>query len=477
MIKVLFVASEAVPFVKTGGLADVIGSLPVELRRLGVDARVILPKYGEIASGLREKMILRKHLAISQGLRYQYFGILETEHLGVPFYFIDNDFFFNRSGLYGFEDDAERFAFFPGAVLKALPHLDFVPQFLHCNDWHTGMLSAFLKIYYQDNPFYKAMRTLFTIHNLGYRGLFPREMLEDLLGLAPEYFTMDGIEFYGQGSYLKGGLAFSDHLTTVSKTYAAEIQTPYYGEGLDGLLRKRNKELEGILNGIDYTLYDPMSDPEIPVPYRSSPVKKQQNKQILQQSLGLPQNMEIPLIAFVNRLVEQKGLDLIRHVIDEILALDVQVVILGNGEEKYRRFFESIVKHYPHKLSFNFNFDDSLARKIYAASDMFLMPSLYEPCGIGQLIAMRYGSIPIVRETGGLKDTVIPFAASNGKGNGFSFRSFNAHDMLFTIRKAVNLYKNKETWGRLVKNAVSMDYSWKKPAQQYLELYRRILEE
>ena len=476
-MKVLFVASEAVPFVKTGGLADVMGSLPVELRKLGVDARVILPKYGEIASELREKMVLRTHLAISQGWRYQYFGILEMEHCGVPFYFIDNDFFFNRKGLYGFEDDAERFAFFSGAVLKALPHLDFVPQILHCNDWHTGMLSVFLKIYYQDIPFYKDIKTIFTIHNLGYQGLFPREMLEDLLDLGPEYFTMDGIEFYGQGSYLKAGLAFSDYLTTVSKTYASEIQTRYYGERLDGLLRKRNNELEGILNGIDYNLYDPMSDPEIPVSYRSSLLKKQQNKQILQQSLGLPQSTDIPMIAFVNRLVEQKGLDLIMHVIPDILSLDVQVVILGDGEKKYQRFFQSIVKQYPHNFSFNFNFNDSLARKIYAASDMFLMPSLYEPCGIGQLIAMRYGSIPIVRETGGLKDTVIPFTASNGKGNGFSFRSFNAHDMLFTIRKAVNLYKNKQTWGRLVKNAVDMDYSWKKPAQQYLELYQRLLGE
>ncbi|RJX25600.1 MAG: glycogen synthase GlgA [Dethiobacter sp.] len=474
-MKVLFVASEAVPFIKTGGLADVIGSLPVELRKLGVDARVILPKYGEIAPRLRDKMVLRKNLAITMGWRYQYYGILETEHSGVPFYFIDNDYFFNRRGLYGFEDDAERFAFFSHAVLKALPHLDFVPQYLHCNDWHTGMVSVFLKAHYERDPFYKDIRTLFTIHNLGYQGLFPLKMLEELLELEPEYFTMDGIEFFGQGSYLKGGLVFSDFLTTVSKTYAAEIQAPSYGEGLDGLLKQRNKDLEGIRNGIDYRIYDPMSDPEISIPFRSSLVKKHQNKLFLQKSLGLPQSREIPLLAFINRFVEQKGLDLITYVIKEILAMNVQLVILGTGEKKYRDFFQRIFKQHPDKFFASFNFDDSLARKIYAGSDLFLMPSLYEPCGIGQMIAMRYGSIPIVRETGGLKDTVKPFDISSGEGNGFIFTDFNAHEMLYTIKKAVNLYQNKQAWARLIKNAVRMDYSWDSSARKYLELYQRIL--
>lgn len=475
-MEVLFVASESAPFIKTGGLADVVGSLPSELRKLGVDARVVIPKYGDIPEVLREGMIFKKRITVSLGWRFQHCGIEQLEYKGITYYFLENEYYYNRSGIYGFDDDAERFAFFCRAVLEALPFLDFKPRIIHCHDWHTGLVSVFLKAHYGKEPFYQDMRTLFTIHNLHYQGNFPVGLLEELLDLGPEYFQMETLEFYGQGSYLKGGLVFSDLLNTVSKTYAEEIQTPYFGVKMDGLLRKRKDDLIGILNGIDYTRYDPMKDPDIFFPYRSSLLKKQANKLKLQEALGLSRGEEIPMLAFVNRLVEQKGLDLIEHVLEEILDLGVQLVMLGTGEEKYERLFGEAASRCPERMAAVFKFDESLARQIYAASDMFLLPSRFEPCGTAQLIALRYGSIPIVRETGGLKDTIIPFDEGSKAGNGFCFSRYNAHDMLFIIKKALKLYKSKMIWMNLVNNAVKSNFSWKNSAQEYCALYRRLLE-
>lgn len=474
-MKVLFIASEAVPFVKTGGLADVIGTLPLELRKLGIDARLVLPKYGDIDTIYQDKMVLKDTLSIRLGKKYHQGAFFKMEYSGVPCYFIEHDYFFNRKGIYGFEDDAARFAFFSSFVLESLPRLDFHPQILHCHDWHTGMVSFLLKTRYSDRMYYKKIRTLFTIHNLGYKGLFPRKTMEDLLEIEPQYFTINGIEFFGHGSCLKGGLVFSDFITTVSKTYAREIQTPFYGEGLDGVLRKRNSHLQGILNGLDYRHYTPLSDPKIFVPFRYSFEKKLENKLKLQEILGLPQDREIPLIAFINRLAKQKGLDLINQASNELLGMNTQLVFLGNGEEKYEVFLRHLADNYPDRISANIIFDDALARKIYAASDMFLMPSLYEPCGISQLIAMSYGSAPVVRETGGLKDTVKPFNEFSKEGNGFSFTNYDAFEMLSAIKRAVKLYRNKHIWSKLMKNAVETDYSWEKPAKEYLELYRRML--
>lgn len=474
-MKVLFVASEAVPFVKTGGLADVIGTLPLELRKQGIDTRLILPKYGEIAAQYQNKMVLEDTLSIKLGQKYYQGALLKMEYDGVPCYFIEQDYLFKRKGIYGFEDDAARFAFFSSFVLEILPRLDFHPQILHCHDWHTGMVSFLLKTRYSYMQYYKKIRTLFTIHNLGYKGLFPSKTLADLLAIEPQQFTINGIDFLGQGSCLKGGLVFSDYITTVSKTYAREIQTPFYGEGLDGVLRKRSNQLQGILNGLDYQHYNPLSDPEIFVPFRYSFEKKLENKLKLQKILGLFQDREIPLIAFINRLVKQKGLDLISQVVEELLGMKIQLVFLGHGEKKYEHFLQQLADNYPDRVSANIIFDDALARKIYAASDMFLMPSLYEPCGISQLIAMSYGSAPIVRETGGLKDTVKPFDERNEEGNGFSFTNYDAREMLSTVKKAVNLYRDRRIWSRLMKNAVETDYSWQKPAREYLELYRRML--
>ncbi len=473
-MKVLLIASEAVPFIKTGGLADVIGSLPLELRKLGIEARVILPNYGDIPLQFKEKMVLRKKLIITMGWRYHQCSIFELKRDGINFYFIDNDYFFNRSGLYGFYDDAERFAFLCRATLEALPYIDFLPRILHCHDWHTGLVPVFLKARYGSDLFYKDIRTLFTIHNLEYQGLFPLDLLQELLELGDEYFTTEGLEYFGEGSYLKGGLVFADFLSTVSKTYSEEIQGSYYG--LSGLLRARRENLVDILNGLDYQSYDPMSDTEIFVPYRNSLAKKRKNKLKLQETLGLPKGENIPVITFINRLVEQKGLDLITDAMEEILSMDLQLIFLGMGLKKYEKFLAGMAWHNPQKLSLNLFYDDSLARKIYAGSDMLLLPSLFEPCGICQLIAMRYGTIPIVRETGGLKYTVQAFDESEMEGNGFTFADFNARDMLSTIKRAVDFYGDKKAWSVLVRNAVKRDYSWSGPAQQYRDLYRHILE-
>ncbi len=475
-MKVLMVSSEGVPFAKTGGLADVVGSLPRELRNKGVDARVIMPAYGGVLSRYGYKMRRKGEITVPLGWRRQYCGILELEHDGIPFYFLDNDYYFKREELYGYDDEAERFAFFSRAVLEALPYLDFTPHILHCHDWHASLVPVFLKTHYREKPFYQKMRTVLTIHNLHYRGIFGKETIPDLLGLGYEYFSPEGLEFYGKVSYLKGGLLFSDFLTTVSRTYAQEIQTPYYGEGLDGILRMRNERLEGIINGIDYNYYNPMTDKQIFQPYRTSLVKKTANKLKLQEMLRFPEDEKIPLVAFVNRLVEQKGLDLIARVLEEILSRDAQVVILGTGDQKYELFLQYMAGRYPDKLSVNIMFDDSLARKIYAGSDIFLMPSLFEPCGTAQLIALRYGSIPVVRETGGLKDTVTSYNERTGKGNGFSFTNYNAHDMLYTVNRALDLYGDRKAWTGLIKNAVKKDFSWSRPAAKYGELYKHLLD-
>ncbi|KXG75269.1 glycogen synthase GlgA [Thermotalea metallivorans] len=474
MLKILHVASEATPFVKTGGLADVIGSLPKALQQKGMDVRVVLPKYGTIPEQWRSQMRWKKSITVPLAWRNQFCGIETVQHDGITFYFIDNEYYFHRKHIYGYDDDGERFAYFSRAVLEILPHMDFQPQILHCHDWHTGLVSVFLESFYSHLPFYEKIRTVFTIHNLQYQGIFPKHLLSDVLGLDESYFTMDSLEYYGQINYMKGGLVFSDLLTTVSKSYGEEIQTPYYGENLDGLLKKRRKHLFGIVNGIDYDLYNPANDPYIFLPYHDSLQDKSFNKIKLQESLGLPIDSNTPMVAIVSRLVSSKGLDLIAHVLDELLSLDLQMVVLGTGEEKYELLFRRAAERFPHKLSAHIQFDEKLARQIYAASDLFLMPSRFEPCGIGQLIALRYGSVPIVRETGGLKDTVQAYNDYTCTGNGFSFTHYNAHDMLFTVRRALQYYQDKKLWSRIFENAIHSDYSWRQSAQQYINLYKTL---
>ncbi|MBO9607702.1 MAG: glycogen synthase GlgA [Paenibacillaceae bacterium] len=475
-MNVLFAASEAVPLVKSGGLADVIGSLPQALQASGVDVRVILPKYEDIPERYKAAMETIATLTVRMGWREQYCGIQRLAVDGVVFYFIDNEYYFKRRGLYGYGDEAERFVFFSFAVLAALPHLGFAPDIIHCHDWQTGLIPFMLKKQLAGTEFYAPLKTVFTIHNLKYAGHFPREVLKDLLSIGDEPFTYDGIGFYDGGSCLKAGLMYADWLTTVSETYAREIQTPEYGEQLDGVLRWRGDRLTGIVNGIDTDAFDPMTDPHIPSHYRDSLAKKRQNKAGLQRRLGLAEREEPALIGVVSRLVQQKGFDLIEAVFPDIMRLDVQLVVLGTGEARYEQLFRDAAWRYPQRVSAQLTFDDALARHIYAASDLFLMPSLFEPCGLGQLIALRYRSIPIVRETGGLKDTVEPFNEYTGEGRGFSFTHYDAGDMLYTIRRAVAMYGDGTTWPRLMANLRGADFSWNRAAKQYAAVYRQTLD-
>lgn len=473
-MKVLFAASEAVPFFKTGGLADVIGSLPKELLKIGVDVRVMLPKYGDMPPAWKDRLEDVTSFSVQLGWRNPYCGVQTLQYGGVTYYFFDNEYYFGRPGLYGYDDEPERFGFFCKAVVEALPHLDFRPDWIHCHDWQTGMIPVLLKAQFQLGEWYRDIKTMLTIHNLRYQGVFAVERMKDLFLLGDEYFTGTALEQHGGGSFLKGGLQFADVLTTVSRTYAEEIQTAYYGEYMDGLLRHRSGDLYGIVNGIDYDEFDPMNDAHLAVNYRDSLAKKQQNKLKLQEELGLPADGGTPVIAMVTRLVQQKGLDLIRHVLTELLSTDAQFVVLGTGEHQYEELFRSAAREHPHNLSAQIRFDDPLSRRIYAGADLFLMPSQFEPCGIGQLIALRYRTVPIVRETGGLRDTVQPYNEFTGEGTGFTFAAYNAHDMLHTVRRAVYFYRNdRDAWAQLHKNIKRLDFSWRKSAQQYAMLYEQ----
>ena len=480
-MKILFVASEAVPFIKTGGLADVVGSLPKELRNKGTDVRVVMPKYGAISQEIQKKMSFKDSSTVSLGWRNQYCGLLTLEYEGIPFYFIDNEYYFKRDKIYGYLDDfdeAERFIFFNKAVLELLPNMNFQPDILHLHDWQTGMIPLLLEAQFKPrNDYYSSIKTLLTIHNLKYQGMFSKEVFDDLLGLDHQYFSKEGTEYYGKVNFLKAGIHYSDLLTTVSKTYAKEIQYPYFGEGLDPILRERGNKLFGIVNGIDTDSYDPSTDPSINSNYSISQLdKKQENKRELQQQLNLPINKDIPIIALVSRLVDQKGIDLIIHVLEEILQEQVQLIILGTGDVKYERILSEVATRLPERLSVQLRFDEKLSRQIYAGADLLLMPSNYEPCGISQLIAMRYLTIPIVRETGGLNDTVKSYNEYSGEGNGFSFTNYNAHDMLHTIRRAIDFYHKKDVWRALIQTNSQINVSWGKSAEEYMTLYQRLLQ-
>ncbi|PZE21884.1 glycogen synthase GlgA [Paenibacillus xerothermodurans] len=474
-MKVLLAASEAVPFVKTGGLADVIGSLPKELAKQGQDVRVMLPKYEGIPAHYTEQMERVAEFTLQMGWRQLYCGILKLVHEGIIFYFVDNEYYYRRSGCYGYGDDSERFAFFCRAVLDSLPHIDFMPDVIHCHDWQAGMIPVLYRAHFSWQPHYANIKTIMTIHNLKYQGVFSKEQFKDYFALGDEHLGGYALEMYGGASFMKGGLVYSDVITTVSPTYAEEIQTPYYGEYLDGLLRSQRHRMCGILNGIDYAEMDPMTDPHLEINYRDSHTKKQLNKVKLQERLGLPINKDVPMIALVTRLVDQKGLALVDRMIEELLRMDVQWVILGTGEHRYEQLFRWAADAFPDKVSANIMFDEGLARQIYASSDMFLMPSQFEPCGIGQLIAMRYRSVPIVRETGGLKDTVMPYDEATGEGTGFSFANYNAHDMLYTIERAVAFYHSPSDWSRILANIKRKDFSWRKSASQYAALYNQLV--
>ena len=475
-MNILFAASEGVPFAKSGGLGDVIGAVPKSLLKLGADVRIILPKYEDIPQQYKEQMEQKTvaYWNVHLGWRTQYCGIQELNLDGMTCYFVDNEYFFKRKGLYGYGDEAERFAFFSRAVLEAMPGIGFQPDIIHCHDWQTGLIPYMLKTKWKDHPFYANTKSVFTIHNLMYQGIFDEELLRDLIGLEPWDTSIRELYHHDGVSCLKGGIAFADKVSTVSDTYASEIQTAEYGEYMDGLLRYRNADLRGIVNGIDNELYDPMKDHHIQMPFRDSLDKKHANKKALQRELGLPESERIPMVGMVTRLVEQKGLDLVEAVLHNIMEEDLQVVVLGTGDYRYEQMLLGASRRWPEKLSANIRFDDGLARKIYAGSDMFLMPSKFEPCGIGQLLALRYRSVPIVRETGGLKDTVMPYNEFTGDGWGFSFSGYNAHDMLYTIRRATAFFHEKEQWCKLHKNIKKLDFSWDRSAKAYMELYKEV---
>lgn len=475
-MKVLFALSECVPFVKTGGLADVAGALPKQLKKLGTEVRVILPNYSLIPAKFRETFQFHKAIQVQVGYRSQYCGIFTAEQDGITYYFIDNEYYFYRDSLYGHYDDGERFSFFSKAVLECIPHLDFIPDVIHCHDWHTGMVNFLLNAHYRQNPLYKDIKTVFTIHNLQFQGIFPYEVMSELLGLDHQYFNSEQLEFYGNVNFMKGGIVASDIVTAVSPTYKEEIQYPFFGEKLDGLLRKYSHKLIGIVNGIDDTVYNPKTDDIISATYDSGSLEgKAENKQALQHFFGLPEKENTPIIAMVTRLTKQKGLDLVSHVFHNLIQEDVQFIVLGSGDHEFENFFNQMAFKYPDKVKIYIGFNEGLAHQIYAGADLFLMPSQFEPCGLGQLIALQYGTIPIVRETGGLNDTVHSFNESTGDGNGFTFKNFNAHDMLHTIRRAINYYHQKHTWNSLVQKALSQDYSWLQSAKKYNEIYEDLL--
>ena len=475
-MKILFAASECVPFVKTGGLADVVGALPKELVKAGDDVRVILPLYREMDSSFRSQLEHVLYFYINLGWRRQYCGIEKLVRDGVTFYFVDNEYYFGRSYIYGMGgDEGERFAFFCRAVLEALPQIDFIPDVLHCHDWQTGMIPALLAAQYRTLPHYGDIRTVFTIHNLQYQGLFPIGEIEDLLSLGGWAYDRDHLEFYGMCSFMKGGLVFSDEITTVSPTYAQEIQTAYYGEKLDGLLRARGESLAGVLNGIDTVEYDPEKDPLIPVNYTADTFeKKKENKAALQRELGLNEDPDAPVIGMVGRLSGQKGLDLVERVLDEIMATGAQLVVLGKGEEKYADLFGWAQWKYPGRIAARIEMNHALAHRIYAGADLFLMPSMFEPCGLSQMIAMRYGTLPIVRETGGLRDTVLSYNEYTGEGSGFSFFNYNAHDMLHVIERAVRFYHEQpEIFRAIAVRDMRGQYGWDRSALVYAQIYRK----
>lgn len=475
MINVVFAASEAAPFAKTGGLADVAGSLPKALQSDKVKISVFLPLHAKTAYLHKDSMTFLYDTEVQMGWRKQYVGVYHLLHQEVDHYFIDNEFYFKRHQLYGEGDDAERYIYFSKAVLAALRKQDLKPDVLHTHDWHTSAINILLDHYKKSDPFYQEIKTVFTIHNLRYQGVFDAFILGDLMDLPYDYYHDEALKFHDSINLLKGAVVYSDHVTTVSNSYAHEITYPFFGENLDGVMRKYQDKITGIVNGIDYDLYNPNTDPLIPMNFNGRSFKpKAENKMHLQIKYGLPVDPSIPLISIVSRLADMKGIDLIQHVFEELMQENLQMIVLGTGEKHYEDFFKTMQYRYPHKLSARIYFDQEESHTIYAASDLFLMPSLFEPCGLSQLISLRYATIPIVRQIGGLKDTVIPYNQYTGEGNGFGFLNYNAHELLFTIKYALECYQDKKIWIGLMRQAYKADHSWKTSSKAYLEIYEHL---
>lgn len=476
-MNILFTASECVPFIKTGGLADVVGALAPVLAKAGHDVRVMLPLYTAIPQKWQEQMEYLLNFDVQLGWRRQYCGVQVLKKDGVTYYFMDNKYYFGRPYIYGLGgDEHERYSFFARACLNAMPLLGFKPDILHAHDWQSGMIPALLKIQYAHLPAYAGISTLYTIHNLQYQGIFGIKEVQDVLGLGDGLWSADKLECFGCANFMKAGIVYSDAISTVSPSYAEEITTAYYGERLDGLIRARRDSLYGVLNGIDVDEYNPATDPLIYKNYTAKTLSdKAVNKASLQRDLGLDVDPDAPLLAMVGRLTNQKGLDLVDCVLSEIMEDNVQLAVLGMGDARYTNLFSWAEQQYRGKMAARFAMDHELAHKLYAGADFFLMPSLFEPCGLSQLISLRYGTIPIVRETGGLRDTVLSYNDFSGEGNGFSFHNYNAHDMLAVIKRAVGYYREqKEVISLLQTRGMSGDYSWSHSADDYVKIYKKI---
>ncbi len=470
--KILFVASEAAPFIATGGLAEVIGSLSKALARSDAyDVRVIIPLYQDIKKEYRKDFKFIGNIFVPLSWRNQYCGIFEYEADNVKYYFVDNEYYFKRPGCYGYYDDGERFAFFCRGVMEILSFIGFYPDILHCHDWQAALAALYLKTIYCFRPEYQFIRAVFTIHNIEYQGKYSLDILEDLFGISNRFRYL--VEYDRCINLMKGAIECCERFSTVSPTYAGEIKDPYYSHGLDPIIRRNEFKLCGILNGIDTDYYNPATDKSLFANYdKENMAPKAICKEELQRMLNLPVKPDTPIIAMITRLVAHKGLDLVKEVIEQVLRQDVQFVLLGTGDSTYENYFSDLARRYQGKVVSIISFNSDLSRKIYAGADLFLMPSKSEPCGLSQMIASRYGTIAIVRETGGLRDSITPYGAG---GNGFTFHDYNAYDMLYVINEAIGVYHNKEEWKALQKKAMDTDFSWAKSASYYEGLYLGML--
>ena len=481
MKRILFASSECVPFIKTGGLADVVGALPKEFDPKVWDVRVVLPNYTCIPPKFRDNFEYVNHFQMDCGpyIGSKYVGIMKYLYQGITYYFIDNLDYYDCFYPYGeVRWDIERFTFFDKAVLSMLPIIGFQPELIHCHDWQTGLIPVYLKNDFQGNPFFWGMKTIMTIHNLKFQGVWDVKTLKGLSGLSNELFAPDKLEFNKEGNMLKGGIVYADYITTVSKSYADEIQTPYYGEGLDGLLSARHYDMQGIVNGIDNDMYDPEKDTSIYKKYNLSNFRKNKkiNKEELQKELGLSVDKKKYMIGLISRLTDQKGLDLVNYCLEGLIDEFTQLVVIGTGESQYENMFRHYAWKYPENVSANICYSEDLAHKLYAAADAFLMPSKFEPCGLTQLISFRYGTVPIVRETGGLKDTVIPYNEYEHTGDGFSFMNYNGDELLNTVNYSKFIFfEKKSEWNKMVDRGMQKDYSWHHQKTSYEELYHYLI--
>ena len=476
-MKILFASSEVAPFIKTGGLADVAGSLPKALAQAGHEVKVILPLYEGIGGEWRSQMTFLKYFNVTLSWRQVYCGVFSLERDGVTYWFVDNEYYFKRWQLYGHFDDCERFAYFSRAVIETPGQLDFWPDVIHCNDWQTALVPVYLLEEKYRIPQLGRAKSVFTIHNIEYQGRYGDQVLEDVIGLDKSYFNEGMLAYHDDVNLMKGAIMASNFVTTVSPTYANELKIPFYAHGMDGVINQQSGKVQGILNGIDMDLYNPATNSGLAANFTAdNPAEgKLACKLALQRAVGLQEDGDVPIIACISRLVGHKGFSLVTDVLHQIMGMNVQMVVLGTGDWQFEEAFRNAQQQYPGRFSAQITYSAPLSTMIYAGADLFLMPSVSEPCGLSQMIAMRYGTVPIVRETGGLKDTVFPYNKFTGEGRGFTFSDINANDMLWVIREAVELYyNNKEAWRGLQKEGMTADFSWDNSAQQYLNIYQRI---